>query len=265
MSSGSPGPTPTPISRAGGAHNPRLASALTAAAAMALPPMRPRTIEEGHADGSPSRAPPWIPPRRRSRRECRGSPPVAARRRRAFRASGTTPSARCRWRPRPAEPSPHSSSAAAERVVASCVGQRGHAGIAQQVQTTSLCAGSRARVMPCATISASHRIGAPWPARVARRSDQTVTEDNVRGRLDQTAGVDHAHRDFGFVGGEAREIGLGADDGERALVDGGAVAQIGGSSAMDGLADLQKRVRPRPRGRRARRGSPASPARCRLE
>ena len=38
--------------------------------------------------------------------------------------------------------------------------------------------------------------------------------------------MDHAHRDLGLVRGEARQIGLGADDGERALVDRGAVAQI---------------------------------------
>ena len=41
------------------------------------------------------------------------------------------------------------------------------------------------------------------------------------------AGMDHAHRDLGLLGGEARQVGLGADDGERALVDRGAVAQIG--------------------------------------
>ena len=41
-SSGSPGPTPTPIRPR--AHSPALARAFTAAAVMALPPMRPRTI-----------------------------------------------------------------------------------------------------------------------------------------------------------------------------------------------------------------------------
>ena len=39
--------------------------------------------------------------------------------------------------------------------------------------------------------------------------------------------MDHAHGDLGLLGGEARQVGFGADDGEGALVDRGAVAQIG--------------------------------------
>ena len=38
-------------------------------------------------------------------------------------------------------------------------------------------------------------------------------------RVDLAAGVDHTDRDVGLVGGEARQIGLRADDGEGALVD----------------------------------------------
>ena len=60
--------------------------------------------------------------------------------------------------------------------------------------------------------------------------------------FDQAAGVDHAHRDLGFLGREARQIGFGANDGERALVDRRAVAQIGDRSDMTGLA-LRSRVR----------------------
>ncbi len=48
ISSGSPGPTPTPIEPRR-AHTPLLASALTAAAVIALPPRRPFTHEIGHA------------------------------------------------------------------------------------------------------------------------------------------------------------------------------------------------------------------------
>ena len=39
--------------------------------------------------------------------------------------------------------------------------------------------------------------------------------------------MDHAHGDVGFLGRKAIEISLRPDDGEGALVDGGAVAQIG--------------------------------------
>ena len=46
------------------------------------------------------RARPWIRRRRRSRPECRESPPASARRSPASRADETARSARCRWRPR---------------------------------------------------------------------------------------------------------------------------------------------------------------------
>src|SRR5207237_10914457 len=51
----------------------------------------------------------------------------------------------------------HNSSAAAERVVPSCAAKAGTLG-SSSVQMISLLAGSLARVMPCATIFASHRI-----------------------------------------------------------------------------------------------------------
>ena len=60
----------------------------------------------------------------------------------------------------PAIRSPHRSSAAAERVVPSRAASAGTSGWFS-VQTTSLPAGRRARVMPCATISASHSTGRP--------------------------------------------------------------------------------------------------------
>ena len=51
------------------------------------------------------------------------------------------------------------------RVSSASAGTRG----SRSVQITSLPAGSRARVMPCATISELHRIGAPAAQRRARR------------------------------------------------------------------------------------------------
>src|SRR5216684_3237858 len=144
----------------GAAHGPALASALTAAAAMALPPMRPRTIRNGTPRGSAASASfasaaPTKPT---------GMPRIAA-------GAGAPPaSSSSRWNSAvgafpiatraPASFSPHNSTAAADRVVASFSARAGTRA-SRKVHTTSLRAGSRARVMPCATISLSHRIGAP--------------------------------------------------------------------------------------------------------
>ena len=117
------------------------------------------------------------------------------------------------------------------------------------MQITSLRAGKRARVMPCATISASQRIGAPARERAARGGDEVRAEHDVLRRLDRAAGMDHAHRDLGLFGGKARQVGLGADDGERALIDRRAVAQIGralrhGSASRFCVARVSLRSRP---------------------
>jgi len=56
--------------------------------------------------------------------------------------------------------------------------------------------------------------------------DQPGAEHDILGYFDAPAGMDHAHGDLGLFGREARQIGFGADDGEGALVDRGAVAQI---------------------------------------
>ena len=60
----------------------------------------------------------------------------------------------------PANRSRHNSIAAAVRVVPSCAASAGTRG-SDSVQITSLSAGSRALVMPLATIWASQKIGAP--------------------------------------------------------------------------------------------------------
>src|SRR5215472_6646262 len=151
-------------------HIPALASALTAAAVMALPPIRPRTIRNGIlcllvAKASLDSAAPTKPtgmPRIAAGREV----PTSNCSRRRNNAVGALPIAITA----PASLSPHSSKAAAERVVpsfsaiASTLGSR-------SAQNISLRAGSRACVMPCATISASHRIGAP--RRKAARAAET--------------------------------------------------------------------------------------------
>ena len=125
----------------------------------------------------------------------------------------------------PASRSRHSSSAAAERVVPSFFARSGTRG-SRSVQITSLPAGSRARVMPCATISESQRIGAPAARATRATAREAVAEHDVVGRFRAAARMDHAHHDISLVLGKARKVGLGADDGERALVDRIAVANI---------------------------------------
>ncbi len=92
-----------------------------------------------------------------------------------------------------------------------------------------------ARRQPRARNAVRHHFGVAQDRRAggkraARRGDEVAAEYDVLRHIDLAAGMDHAHRDIGFFGREARQIGLGADDGERALVDRRAVAQIGGAT-----------------------------------
>src|SRR5262249_7998978 len=72
-----------------------------------------------------------------------------------------------------------------------------------------------------------------WCAGLERR---TGSRDEPFGKLelldcfDEPASMNHAHRDIGFIGTEARQVRLVADDGERTLVDRMAVANIGGAA-----------------------------------
>ena len=110
------------------------------------------------------------------------------------------------------------------------------------MQTISLSAGSRARVMPFATIFESQKTGLPCEQRAARRGDEAGREDEVAGDLDHAAGMDDAHGDAGLVRGEAREVRFAADDGEGAPVDLGAVAGVVvfGAHGRCPLADWSK-------------------------
>ena len=65
--------------------------------------------------------------------------------------------------------------------------------------------------------------------RGAGGGDEAGREDEMPGGLDQAAGVDHAHGDIGLVRREARQVGLGADDGEGALVDRRAIPDVVGA------------------------------------
>src|SRR6476661_2121115 len=141
-------------------HSPSLASALTAAAVMALPPIRPRTMRYGTpralaASASFDSAAPTKPTGMPRMAAGFGAPSASISSRRN-RAVGALPMATTA----PFSLSRQSSSAAAERVVPSLAARSGTL-LFRKVQITSLLAGRRARVTPCATISASHRIGAP--------------------------------------------------------------------------------------------------------
>ena len=110
------------------------------------------------------------------------------------------------------------------------------------MQTISLPAGSRARVMPFATILESQKIGLPREERAARRGDEAGAEHEVAGDLDHAAGMDDAHGDAGLVRREARKVGFAADDGEGAPIDLGAVAGVivFGAHGRCPLADWSK-------------------------
>ena len=154
------------------AHSPGLASALTAAAAIALPPIRPATIAQGTPDRPPP-APPSTPPRRRSRPASRSPPPAAARRPPASRADGRAPSARCRSPPAP-RPAARAR-APAPPPTAWCRAPRPAPGVrgSRSVQTTSLPAGSRAPRHPVRHhlgIAEDRRPRRPAPPAPPRRS-----------------------------------------------------------------------------------------------
>ncbi len=66
----------------------------------------------------------------------------------------------------------------------------------------------------------------PTFQRIARRADDIGGEQEMLRRLDEPAGMDHAHGDFGLIFGKARKIGLGADDRKGTLVNRVAAADI---------------------------------------
>ena len=71
---------------------------------------------------------------------------------------------------------------------------------------------------------AQHRLAGEQ--RAARGGGEIGREDEIAGDLDHAAGMDDAHRDARLVRREAGEVGLGADDGEGAAIDLGAVAGV---------------------------------------
>ncbi len=87
------------------------------------------------------------------------------------------------------------------------------------------------RRQPGAGDAVRHHLGIAQDRRAgvqrgARGAHHAGPEIDGEGGLDQPAGMDHPHRDVGLLRRKAAEIGLFADDGEGALIDGGAVAHI---------------------------------------
>src|SRR5262249_35673897 len=160
------------------AHIPGLASAFTAAAVIALPPIRPSTVRKGTprgfaANASLASAAPTKPTGMPRIAAGLGAPAssISSKRNKAVGALPTATTA-------PPRRSRHNSSAAAERVVSSSSASRATCG-SRSVQTTPLCAGRRARVTPCAAISESHRMGAPR-ASAARAVPTTPSPNTIR-------------------------------------------------------------------------------------
>src|SRR5260370_19991585 len=140
-------------------HSRSLASALTAATAMALPPLRPRTTRNGTRVCNPSAsldsAAPTKPTGTPMMAAGSGAPSSSISSNRNS-AVGALPMATMA----PSRSGRQSSSAVAERVFPASAARPATAG-SSSVQMTLLPRGSLLRVMPWATIFASHRIGAP--------------------------------------------------------------------------------------------------------
>src|SRR5215469_13720443 len=158
------------------AHGSGLARALMAAAVIALPPTRPWTVMKGTprgwlASARLASAAPTKPTGTAMIAAGLGAPASSISNSRNS-AVGALPIATIA----PASRSVHNSSAAADRVVPSRAARSGTRA-SRSVQITGLSAGSRARVMPWATISESHRIAAPAPS--APRAAATTVSANI--------------------------------------------------------------------------------------
>src|SRR5439155_8984942 len=152
-------------------------SALTAAAASALPPRLPRSVRKGIArpaaiSASFDSAAPTKPTGKASNKAGRGAP-AASRSSRWNKAVGALPMATTA----PACASPHSSTAAAERVVPMRWANAGTAGSSSR-QITLLPADRRRRWMPAATMEESQRMAAPRPS--ASRPASTTAPAKAR-------------------------------------------------------------------------------------
>ena len=87
-------------------------------------------------------------------------------------------------------------------------------------------AGSRAAVIPAATIDESHSTGAPPRSAARVAGDDVVGEGDVLGDVDLPAGVDQPDHHPRDVGGESGQVGFGADGRERLAVDLRRVADV---------------------------------------
>ncbi len=213
-----------------------------------------------------------------TRPESRGSARVSARRRRACRADGRGRSAHCRSRRRCP---PDAAATIRARPPSACCRVRARARArrgSSSVQITSLFAGRRARVMPSATMRASHRIGAPGasavrPAAPAPGGKLQVVDRRRPCRTRES----RAPRVFRGRRGCATRFGLRADRRERLAIDLLTVADVikhrGGSgpgssmSAACSIVSWCATQRPKPRLRprcvgKGRSGRARRPAAC---
>ena len=184
-----------------GAHRPALASALTAAAHMALPPMRPRTMMNGTPRGSAASAAFELGSAYEADRN-------AEDRRRLRRALIKQIEQAEQGRRRIAD-GDHGAGEAIDPQIerrrrarrADLFGDAGRARIVERADHVI------ARRKTGAGNAVRHHLGIAkdWRAggeRPPRRSDDVAAEHDVRRRFDLTAGVNHAHRHLGLVHGK---------------------------------------------------------------
>ena len=131
--------------------------------------------------------------------------------------------------------------------IADLLGDLGGARVAQRADhlVAGRQAGARDAVGHHLGIAEDRRAGLQ---RGAGSRDEIRREHEMLRRLDQAAGMDHAHGDIGLVLGEAGKIGFRADDREGALVDRIAVPDIVARRASRCLPEfLREPRRPEPR------------------
>ena len=143
----------------------------------------------------------------------------------------------------PSSRSRHSSSAAALRVVPSFGGElRARPGrtacTPRRCRRAAACGSPRWRPSRRRTGSA-HRRAAPR-GRGPRRSG---VNDEVAYEVDHAAGVDHPDRDLADVGGQPREVRLGADGGEGLAVDRRAVLLVLDTRCSRSCSSVRHRAR----------------------
>ena len=210
-------------------HGGSTKSALTAAAAMALPPRRPRSVIQGTSRPLSIRASLLSAAPTNPTGKARIAAGRSGQSRKPVREDGTAPWAHCRSRPRRRRDA--GARARPRRPIGSCARSAASAGgplIVESEHDPDCAAGSRPVITPAATILASTRIGAPR----ASAARPAATGSPCQARSSAISGMPQAWTSRSTrpcrAGGKRSSGDLGPDQGEGTRVDGVRVTQIVG-------------------------------------